>query len=329
MKPASRAYWICQAVGWGLYLVTTMLEVAIVLKPSLRVVVEPLFSVALGIGLTHGLRALLLRQRWLAHDLGGLAVRVLLASFGVAFAHVAVLSVVELGFYGDRPESVPLVIGFAWLRWTLIFFVWNAIYFVHALVTERRERTRTLREAELSALKAQLNPHFLFNALNAIRALIADEPTLAEDAVTRMSRILRYTLGQKDDTVDLARELDVVDDYLALEQLRLGDRLVVTRDLQAKGRIPIMLLQGLVENAIKHGIARRTDGGTVAITTRQDGATLEIVVTNPLPPKRPPTTEGTGLVNMRERLRLLSDGRATLDVELNGNTAIARVRIPA
>jgi LytS/YehU family sensor histidine kinase len=214
------------------------------------------------------------------------------------------------------------------MRWSLVFFIWNAIYFGHGLIAERRERASALKTAELQLLKAQLYPHFLFNALNAIRALIADEPVAAQDAVTRMARILRYTLGQKDDTVDLAHELAIVDDYLALEQLRLGERLVVVRDIQATGRIPVMLVQGLVENAIKHGIARRTDGGVVTITTRREGRILEITVTNPLPPKRLATTEGTGIDNMRGRLRLLSDGEATLTLDLARDIATARVRIP-
>ena len=327
MKPASRAYWICQAVGWTLYVLTTIPLVAELGRVA-RVIVEPLVAVAIGLALTHILRAVVLRQRWLAHDVGGLALRVVLATASIAFVHVLLLCVVEVGFYGDRPPSVALLFAFAWMRWSLVFLVWNGIYFGHGLVVERRERAAALKVAELAALKAQLNPHFLFNALNAIRALIADEPTLAQDAVTRMARILRYTLGQKDDTVDLARELEVVDDYLALEQLRLGDRLVVTRNLQGHGRIPVMLLQGLVENAIKHGVARRTDGGMVTITTRRDVAMLEIVVTNPLPPKRASTIEGTGLANMRERLRLLTNGEASLDLALADDLARATVRIP-
>ena len=330
MKSPSRASWICQAVGWGLYIVTTIPQIAAELGSggAVRSIVEVLFSAALGFGNTHALRGLVLRQRWLAHDVGGLAGRIVLATLAVAVVHVGLLSVIEFGIYGDRPPSIALAVVAALLRWSMVFFVWNAVYFGHALVVERRERDVALKTAELAALKAQLNPHFLFNALNSIRALITDEPTLAQDAVTRMARILRYTLGQKEDTVELAREIEVVDDYLALEQLRLGERLVVTRDLQGKGRIPVLLLQGLVENAIKHGIARRNDGGTVAITTRQDGATLEIVVTNPLPPKRLPTSEGTGLANMRERLRLLTDGQATLDLALADGTARSRVRIP-
>ena len=326
MKP-TRAYWLCQATGWGIYTVFTVVQLATEVSLA-RNAGETLLAAALGFGLTHAFRALALRWRWLAHDFGGLAGRVLGATFAIALVHVAILFVIEVGFLGDRPPALALAVFAAWIRWAEVFLIWTTVWFTHGLVGEVRAREQMLQQAELSALKAQLNPHFLFNALNAIRALVADEPAAAQDAVTRMSRILRYTLGAKEDLVDLAAELAVVDDYLALEALRLGERLVVERDLAATGRIPVMLLQGLVENAIKHGIARRVDGGTVTIASASTPEGLVLTVTNPLPPQRAPTTEGTGLANMRARLRLLGGTRASLDPDLAGARATARVTIP-
>lgn len=324
MKP-TRAYWLCQATGWGIYVVFTVVTL-LGAVPLPRNVGETLFAAALGFGLTHAFRGLVLRRHWLAHDFAGLAVRVLVATVAIALVHVAILFVIEVAVFGDPPS----VIGFvsACLRWFEVFLIWTAAWFTHGLVGEVRAREQLLQHAELQALKAQLNPHFLFNALNAIRALVADEPEAAQDAVTRMARILRYTLGAKEDLVDLGAELAVVDDYLALEALRLGDRLVIARDLAATGRVPPMLLQGLVENAIKHGIARRVEGGTVTIATASTPAGVVLTVTNPLPAQRAPTTEGTGLANMRERLRLLGGPSAKLDLELAGGMATARVTIP-
>lgn len=324
MKP-TRAYWLCQATGWGVYAVFTIVQLATEV-PLARNAGETLFAAALGFGLTHAFRGLALRRRWLAHDFGGLAGRVLGAAFAIAFVHVAILCAVESGLFGD-PLSATGLVG-AWIRWAEVFLIWTAAWFTHGLVGEVRAREQMLQQAELSALKAQLNPHFLFNALNAIRALVADEPAAAQDAVTRMSRILRYTLGAKEDLVDLAAELAVVDDYLAIEALRLGDRLVVERELAATGRIPPMLLQGLVENAIKHGIARRVDGGTVTVASAATPEGLVLTVTNPLPAQRAPTVDGTGLANMRERLRLLGGPSAKLDLDLAGGLATARVTIP-
>src|SRR6185436_17584678 len=116
----------------------------------------------------------------------------------------------------------------------------------------------------LRLLKSQLNPHFLFNALNGLRSLIADEPARARDAVTQLARTLRYTLSSgEEDLVSLERELEMVDDYLALESMRLAERLRVEREISPAARsacIPSMLLQTLVENAIKHGIAPLQEG---------------------------------------------------------------------
>ena len=144
-----------------------------------------------------------------------------------------------------------------------------------------------LQAAELRLLKAQLNPHFLFNALNGLRSLIADEPGRARDSVTQLARMLRYTLASGDeDLVSLERELEMVDDYLALESLRLAERLQVERDIAPAARtarFPSMLLQTLVENAIKHGIATLKQGGTLRIEAHVVDKDLVLRVVNPRP----------------------------------------------
>ena len=148
---------------------------------------------------------------------------------------------------------------------------WVAIYLAFAMQRRRYQADlrqaqlgEALQAAELRLLKSQLNPHFLFNALNGLRSLIADEPDRARDAVTQLARTLRYTLASgEEDLVSLERELEMVDDYLALESMRLADRLRVEREIDPAARtarIPAMLLQTLVENAIKHGIAAAQAG---------------------------------------------------------------------
>src|SRR5262249_38360175 len=152
--------------------------------------------------------------------------------------------------YGDRPASPMLVFLFATMRWTMVFFIWMAFYFGVALLRQRQEAElahvhleTALQASELRSLKSQLNPHFLFNALNSVRALIADDPKRAQTAVTQLARILRYTLGTtNDESVSVEREMQVVDDYLGLEALRLADRLVVERHVSNAvngARIPI------------------------------------------------------------------------------------------
>jgi LytS/YehU family sensor histidine kinase len=191
-----------------------------------------------------------------------------------------------------------------------------------------------LRAAELRLLKSQLNPHFLFNALNGLRSLIADDPERARDAVTHLARTLRYTFAQgEEDLVSLERELEMVDDYLALESLRLADRLTVEREIDPAARsvrVPAMLLQTLVENAVKHGIAALKQGGTLRITASFADRELLLRVHNPRPvDSAAPAHQGVGLRNATERLRLLFGARASLRLDLSPGFASAEVRVPS
>lgn len=219
---------------------------------------------------------------------------------------------------------------------------WVAIYLALAMQRHRYQSGlrqaqlgKALQAAELRLLKSQLNPHFLFNALNGLRSLISDEPARARDAVTQLARMLRYTLASGDeDLVTLERELEMVDDYLALESLRLAERLRVERDIDPGThgkRVPAMLLQTLVENAIKHGIAELKQGGTLRIAARVADGVLVLRVENPRPPDKPAVDrEGVGLRNASERLRLLYGDRARLGLDLTQpGQAVAEVRLPA
>jgi LytS/YehU family sensor histidine kinase len=188
----------------------------------------------------------------------------------------------------------------------------------------------------LRLLQSQLNPHFLFNSLNGLRSLIADDPDRARDAVTQLSRILRYTLASSDEELmTLERELELVEDYLALESMRLADRLRIERDIDAAARtvrVPAMLLQTLVENAIKHGIAALKSGGTVRLGARVEKGELVLRVSNPreTDAAEPSAATGTGLRNARQRLHLLFGERAQLNLDLSDRSlATAEVRLPA
>ncbi|HWZ61799.1 MAG TPA: histidine kinase [Steroidobacteraceae bacterium] len=227
------------------------------------------------------------------------------------------------------------------LNLSAVFLLWTGCYF--GVLAVREHKSRALREAELARalqaselrlLKSQLNPHFLFNALNAVRALIADEPGRAQSAVTQLARTLRYTLSSgQDDLVTLAQELATVEDYLALEALRLGERLRIEVNVTSQARelrIPVMLLQILVENAIKHGIAELPEGGVLRMSAWIEDGTLLLEVENPRPePHARGTPEGIGIANARKRLQLLFGAEATLELDLSHPArALARVSLP-
>ncbi len=215
------------------------------------------------------------------------------------------------------------------------------LYFSITSLRDRRlvelrqsELNRALQVAELRLLKSQLNPHFLFNCLNSVRALIADDPAGAQKAVTQLARILRYTLtAGQEEVVTLERELATVADYLELESLRHGERLRIERAIASEAHgmhIPVMLLQTVVENAIKHGIAELPQGGTLRISAavHERALVIEVENTRPDAPRRPPA-QGVGLRNAAERLRLLFGTGAVLHLDLSRpDVALARIRIP-
>jgi two-component system sensor histidine kinase AlgZ len=237
--------------------------------------------------------------------------------------------------------ALPFAFALEIVNWALVFMVWLTIYFTAVTVREHRsaqlkqsELARGLHLAELRLLKSQLNPHFLFNALNTVRSLIADNPARAQDGVTRLAKTLRYTLtSPQDELVTLSQELDIVADYLELESMRFEERLRIelhVPDDAAGVQIPVMLLQTLVENAIKHGVAQLPSGGLVRVSATVQSEMLVLEVENPRPPARVRTSqEGVGLQNARDRLRLLFGARASLELDLSQpSVATARLHIP-
>ena len=213
------------------------------------------------------------------------------------------------------------------------------LLFYVSMTSKRRYREKevrlqlAVRDAELRALEAQVNPHFLFNCLNSIRGMVAENPAVAQDMITRFATILRYNL-QRDwtHTVPLSAEVEVVSDYLALEGIRFEDRLRVELAIDAAAAnapVPPMLLQTLVENGLKHGIAHLPAGGDLRIRARMEaeGLLLEVENSGQLGESKPGGTR-MGLTNARERLKLLYGGRAGIELTNGGGNVVARVRIP-
>lgn len=190
------------------------------------------------------------------------------------------------------------------------------------------------REAELKAFKAQIDPHFLFNSLNAVASLCGSRPLDAREMAQRMADFFRLALRVgSHDRITLAEEIDLASRYLAIERVRFGDRLTTTIavDAAAKGwMVPPLLLQPLVENAVRHGIASMLEGGNVDIAATADDGLLRIRVENPADPDRARTPgESIGLRNVRGRLAAVSDGRAVVRVgESNGRFRV-EIELPS
>jgi len=218
--------------------------------------------------------------------------------------------------------------------WLLIYMMW------HYLVRNRKDEIdkisleKTVKELELNTIKSHINPHFIFNSLNSIRALVDENPQRARTAITELSNILRSSMQvEKMETVPLEKELNIVKDYLALEQMRFEERLKVEMQVEddtLQQPVPPMMLQTLVENAIKHGISKKIKGGVVKIIARYTDHHFELVVQNTGAMEGETAPEGFGIRSTRDRLRFLFQGKADFQIrKINGNEVQAKVTMPA
>jgi two-component system sensor histidine kinase AlgZ len=343
MKKPDAAYWICQAAGWGIYSAigfwTAVLDHG--LRPS--VVIGYLLFFTYSIGFTHVLRGVIRRDNLTSLPLHRVLPRLAAACVAIG----ALQTMLVVGIYrvieGNMGVwSQPSSIVFTFLGVTVVCSMWTILYLSLTTLRRSREAKRVevqmqlaLSNAELRALEAQVNPHFLFNCLNSIRGMISEDPSQAQDMITRLASILRYSL-QRDrrHMVPLADEVEIVQDYLALEAIRFEDRLKVRVEIEETARlrnVPPMMLQTLVENAIKHGVEEMAAGGDVLIRASVDGAGLRIDVENSGKLSEPDGgSTQIGLANARERLRILFGERASLQLAPRGEGRVtATLLIPA
>ena len=215
--------------------------------------------------------------------------------------------------------SAPVIVG-------IPLKIWNAIRVERQL----EEQGRLLLEARLDALQRQINPHFLFNTLNSITSLIRVKPDLAREMIGKLANILRALLKERDAFVPLREELSFIDDYLAIEVVRFGDKLRVVKQISEETLdivVPSMLLQPLIENSIKHGLEPRIHGGSVTLRSRITGDTLVLEVEDDglgMPPERLLNDHpgdfhsrpglGVGMRNVRERMQVLYGGLAKVEM---------------
>ena len=222
----------------------------------------------------------------------------------------------------------------------LLVALWMLIYIVYHYVQRNRndqmDRLRlesTVKELELKTIKSHINPHFIFNSLNSIRALVDENPSRARRAVTELSNILRSSMqAEKLETVSLEKELGIVSDYLALEHMRFEERLKVEMDIDEDTlgqQIPPMMLQTLVENAIKHGISKKIAGGFVKIISDFKDDHHELIVQNTGQLNGDINKDGFGIQSTEDRLNLLYHGKASFQIKnLNDNVVESKVILP-
>ncbi len=206
----------------------------------------------------------------------------------------------------------------------LIYVLSIAFHYAMLAIESSRHAEVLAREAELRALKAQVNPHFLFNSLNSISALTTIDPAKARDMCIRLSDFLRMSLGLGERaSISFGQEIELTRTYLDVEQVRFGTRLRVIETIEAACSdcpVPPLLVQPLVENAIKHGIATLVEGGEICISARLAAEGLLFAIENPFDPEAPLTRRsGIGLRNVRDRLQRRYGTAASLTIDIGEN----------
>jgi len=204
---------------------------------------------------------------------------------------------------------------------------------VAALVWRARGIAPAATQARLAELQARIRPHFLFNTLNSSIALVRAEPARAESLLEDLSDLFRHALAEQSDAVTLAQEIELAERYLAIEQVRFGNRLKVEWDLDDgvdHALLPPLLLQPLVENAVKHGVEPDPQGGRLRIRTYQRGTMACIDIDNTVPsgPTPPSAGHGIALANVRDRLRLLHDVHGRFDARPQGKGYRVHIELP-
>jgi two-component system LytT family sensor kinase len=324
-------YWWCQIIGWSVNIAISIFFVSTFGQPDKLYYASLFLTCVLGLVLTHIMR------------LNIFFFKVLEKPIKKQIIYFIVLTLVFSVIFGTISESVDYLIGYNPERlqkfsrlerlflssfnalWLIL--IWNLIYYIyHYVESNRRQQLDTFRleamvkSLELKTIKSHINPHFIFNSLNSIRALVDENPQRARTAITELSNILRSSMqAEKMETVPLKQELDIVKDYLALEHMRFEERLKIEMDIDEdtlNQPIPPMMLQTLVENAIKHGISKQINGGLIRIISDFKQNHHELVVQNSgkLNGFAAKSEEGFGIKSTQDRLNLLYQGKAHFDI---------------
>jgi two-component system, LytTR family, sensor kinase len=337
-----RIYWVCQFSGWLLFVLLNYLFIRLENSITTQAIGSLVFSFFSGLLTSHLYRNFIISQNWLRFGFIKLIPRFIVSSLVLACLYY----ILTFGFTSfiiegilkfPNPTAVlgdVLNLSFVYLLWSLIYFLFNYIE------NYKREEIKNLKweasksEMELNRLKSQLNPHFMFNAMNSIRALIDENPGKAKDAITQLSHILRTTLQMgKLKLIPFEEEMNLVKDYLSLEQTRYEERLRVSINADKDAsffKIPPLMIQTLVENAIKHGISKLINGGEIVINTSVKGNLLMVSVINdgPLIQFNEENT-GFGILNTKQRLNLLFGDKAAFELKSFGsNQTLAELKIP-
>lgn len=319
-----KIYWICQIGGWTFYGFLQIFLYATAQRPDTIHIIGELLQVLFYILSTHFFRHILIHYSWLDLNITKLIPRILLVLTGLSLLNYAFLIIYsyltnELTPRDFRTFTIILNI----VGPLIIYFIWTMIYFTFHYFERYNKSLKydaAAKEIELRNLRSQLNPHFIFNSLNSIRALVDENPVKSKIAITQLSNILRNSLMvDRQRMVTFSEEINTVKDYLSLEMIRYEERLKTEFNLDphsAQYLIPPLMVQTLVENGIKHGVSTLKNGGTISITSKiaDDALIIQIRNAGQYHNGKVNGTPGFGIVNTRKRLELIYGDQATFSI---------------
>lgn len=333
-----------QVTGWGLFILINVFFAKTYDRLTDVFIARLMVFVLFGIIFTHlmrlSIRKLNLLSKSLEIQIGGLIGLNIVFSFLIGVIETPITEILQIRTSEENLLNEWYVVLSHTFYAFVYLFIWNMIYFMfHYINKSRTQQLDTLKlqalvkELELKTIKSHINPHFIFNALNSIRALVDEDPKRAREAVTALGNILRSSMQAENiETVPLSRELAIVQDYLALEHIRFEDRLNVEYTIASDTvhlPVPYMMLQTLVENAIKHGISKNVQGGLVSICAERKDTALVLIVRNTGTLNDTISKEGFGIQSTAGRLLLMFGKEASFDIRnLDDHTVEAKVTIP-
>ncbi len=342
-----QSYWLFQILGWTLYTISGFVDYFITFNFNYEeieiLIFNSIINILVGISLTHFFRVIFKQYFWVKLPIPQLVFR---STIGILII-TALMTAVNISL----DETIIDTSQINWLIKEVLYItnlgkpvlIWVLIYIFSAYSKERRDEAveriklqASIEASEAKILRAQINPHFMFNALNSIRALIIEEPKKAQKGITQLSNILRSSLvADRKTTISLREELKTVEDYLELEKVRYEERLQTKWDVDKDTlsvQVPPMMLQTLVENAIKHGVQKATNWGFVEIKTTTINNELLIKIRNTGVLKNTENKNedgGFGLINTEKRLKLLYGNKGSFEIFQESHQIVcALIKIP-
>lgn len=341
IQTGNRNFWIAQFFGWSIMGGSNLVVQMLAGLPSELFLYNSLAPMVVGFSLTSIYRYFIRKSDWRNWSLSKTIIFLLGSTLMLTIVFLASVFMVFRFVFGSHGFDIASFLGNMFI-FALVMLTWNLIYFsIHYFNNwnqaeiEKWKLAAEMKDAQLGSLKSQIKPHFVFNTINNIRALILEDKEKAREMLLNFSDLFRYALkNTAQSKVELKDELEIVYQYLELLSIQYEDKLYyeiqVDDGLEAL-QLPPMMLQLLVENAVKHGISQFKEGGSILIDIDQEDSILNIKVRNTGNLKTSSSLGdrlGVGLENIRKRLDLIYNGKAKLTVSEIENYVVASIKIP-